>query len=203
MKQLLLYHFYENYQIWLKIDDKIITVHGQERKISEQFYPIVDQLLFDSNIGYQDLDRITFLNGPGSFTSLRFFLTFIKAFSVSFPSVELIPLNLLELIGFSQEGVHDVLLGGTRRFDRFCHHAKYRKEGNIFQELSPPTLIDQDQMEALNTPLFLGVPPEFPITPYHVKIEDLIQLGEWQLSHREPQSIETLTPYYLKSFQHR
>ena len=168
----------------------------KERQISKNFY----SLFAESGIKFSEIGRISFINGPGSFTSLRFFLTFAKALKVSFSEVEVIPLNLLEVMGFQKGETVDVVMGGNREFLKFFHHARYENKDGIFKVVKDVDLISYEDAKKLKKPLFLGVKPEFEVTPYKISLSDMIKYTDYKIKNSDFDDIITLTPYYYKKF---
>ena len=79
MVDLYIFTFYEQTKYWIVENDKtIFELEVNERQVSTTFYKVFD----DSGVKFEEIKRFVFVNGPGSFTSLRFFLTFAKGLKV-------------------------------------------------------------------------------------------------------------------------
>ena len=197
MVDLYIYTFYDETKYWIvQNEEEIFSKFVKERQISENFY----DLLALSGVNFKDIDRLAFVNGPGSFTSLRFFLTFAKALKVSFPNVEIVPLNLLEIIGYSRNGVNNVIMGGNRKFSKFFHYAKYEKKDDSMDILEDVRLISYDEALKIEKPLYLGVKPDFEITGYEINLNDMINFSNYKFEKGKQENIINLTPYYYKQF---
>ncbi len=192
-----IYTFYNETKYWiLKEKEEIFKLEVNQIQISENFYDLFEQ----SGIDFKDIKTLTFINGPGSFTSLRFFLTFAKALKVSSPDVQIIPLNMLELIAFSKLGTHDVIMGGSREFLKFFHHGIYKRTEESFKILQDVKLISYDEASNIKNPLFLGVKPNFEVKEYNINLKDMMAFSEYKLKNNQIDNILSLTPYYYKQF---
>lgn len=197
MVDLYIYTFFDKTKYWITDNDKVIFSLGlNERRISEKFYDLFDT----SGVKFNEIKKFVFINGPGSFTSLRFFLTFAKGLKVSVPDIEIIPLNLLELMAFTQNGEVDVIMGGSREFLKFFHYGKYKKTDNDFEILEDVKLISYEDAKKIEKPLFIGVKPDFEINQYNIDLIDMINFSDYKSEKGDIENIISLTPYYYKQF---
>ncbi len=192
-------HFYNFTTVYLQIEDKVYKRDSSERSVSKFFYQILDELFKESETSFEKINELIFINGPGSFTSLRFFLTFVKALSVSIPNTIFIPLNLLDIIGFSKEGENSVIMGGTKKFIEHFYYAKYFKSEYDFKILEPHKIISYDSASKINSPLFIGIEPDFSIIKTEITLENMRALADWKKSTNSVDSIISLEPYYIKA----
>ncbi|MBN2695849.1 hypothetical protein JXR93_14410 [bacterium] len=192
-------HFYNFTTIYLEIGDKIYKRDSNERGVSKVFYQILDDIFKESESSFEKINEMIFINGPGSFTSLRFFLTFVKALSVSIPNILFIPLNLLDVIGFSQKGENSVIMGGTKRFIEHFYYAKYYKDDSQFKLIEPHKIISYELASKIDSPLFIGIEPDFKIVKKDLSIENMRALADWKKSTNSIDSIISLEPYYIKA----
>ncbi len=198
--KLFIFHFYQETILWLQDEDKTFERKVNERAISSVFYNLIEDILKESKKDYSDIEYIAFINGPGSFTSLRFFLTFIKALSVSYPTIKMIPLNILEVMAFSLDGENDIVMGGSRKFLKYFHHAKYFKSNTEFTLIKEIEVTPYDKVSKLN-PLYIGVEPDFDIKSYTPTLNDMKNISEYKIKNSLIEDIISLTPYYYKSFR--
>lgn len=82
-------------------DKKIIAKSSvkESGKQAELLIPEIEKILQENNLNYSDLDLITTINGPGSFTSIRIGLTAAKIFKLA-SKLPLITLNSCEVIAY-------------------------------------------------------------------------------------------------------
>ncbi len=197
MVDLYIYTFYDETKYWIMDNNKILfNLEVNERRISENFYDLFD----NAGVKFNEIKRFAFINGPGSFTSLRFFLTFAKGLKVSVPDIEIIPLNLLELMAFTQNGEVNVIMGGSREFLKFFHYGKYRKTDNDFKIIEDVKLISYEDAKKIENPLFIGVKPDFDINEYNIDLIDMINFSDYKSEKGDIENIISLTPYYYKQF---
>lgn len=201
MNKIYIYHFYNTTKIWLKTNNSLTEVEIKEQNISVFFYKYLEDILIKNKLSYSDINEFIFINGPGSFTSLRFFLTFAKALFVSYPEIVFIPLNLLEIIGFANEGTTNILMGGNREFLEFFHFASYKKEGNSFEIIEIPRIIKYEDAKLLKNPYFLGLSPDFNVINFEIKLEHIDNIAKWKKESNNIDNIVLLTPYYFKNFK--
>ncbi len=197
MVDLYIYTFYDETKYWIVENKKVVfELETKERQISERFYDLFDT----SGVEFNEIDKFVFINGPGSFTSLRFFLTFAKGLKVSVPDIKIIPLNLLELMAFTQSGEVNVIMGGSREFLRFFHYGKYKKTDDKFEIIEDVRLISYEDASKVENPLFIGVKPDFDVREYSIDIDDMINFSNYKSEKNDVEDIISLTPYYYKQF---
>lgn len=197
MVDLYIYTFYDDMKYWIVDNGKMVfELETNTRQISGIFYDLLDS----SGVEFKEIQKIVFINGPGSFTSLRFFLTFAKALKVSFPDIEVIPLNLLEMMAFTQKGEINVIMGGSREFLKFFHYGKYKKTDDNFEIVEDVKLISYEDAKKIVKPLFIGVKPDFEIQPYNIELDDMISFSDYKSEKSDIEDIISLTPYYYKHF---
>ena len=203
MVDLYIHTFYDDMKYWLVNEDgEIHKFEITTRQISAIFYDEIEALLKKLNSSYKDIKKIVFINGPGSFTSLRFFLTFAKSLKVSFPEIQVIPLNLLEMMAFTKDGISDVIMGGSREFLKFFHYGRYEKVvlAPEFRVVEDVKLVSYEDASKMDKPLFIGVKPDFEVEEYIIKLEDMINFSNYKLASGDVENIISLTPYYYKQF---
>lgn len=93
------------------IDQKI---DFNDKNLSSNFVPMVDELLKKNNIKPTDVNKIFVSIGPGSFTGIRVGVTFAKVMAWSL-NIEIIPFSSLELIASSSSEQIIVPLIDARR----------------------------------------------------------------------------------------
>jgi len=93
------------------IDQKI---DFNDKNLSTNFVPMVDELLKKNNIKPTDVNKIFVSIGPGSFTGIRVGVTFAKVMAWSL-NIEIIPFSSLELIASSSSEQIIVPLIDARR----------------------------------------------------------------------------------------
>ena len=76
------------------IDQK---VEFNDKNISTNFVPLIDELLKNNNIRPTDIGKIFVAIGPGSFTGIRVGVTFAKVMAWSL-NIEVVPFSSLELM---------------------------------------------------------------------------------------------------------
>jgi tRNA A37 threonylcarbamoyladenosine modification protein TsaB len=206
MKDLYIFTFYDQTNYWVVENNKeIFNKEINVRQISGNFYDLFDE----SGVKFNEISKFVFINGPGSFTSLRFFLTFAKGLKVSIPEIQIVPLNLLEMMAFTQNGIVDVIMGGSRQFLKFFHYGKYSlahkpPEWEVlapsFEIIEDVKLISYEEASKIEKPLFIGAKPDFEVQEYNIKLEDMINFSNYKLEKSDVDNIISLTPYYYKQF---
>ena len=69
-------------------------------KCQEHLLPEIDSLLCKNNKKLKDIDLYGVVVGPGSFTGIRLAVTTVKAFCFVEKNKKIVPINLLDLLGF-------------------------------------------------------------------------------------------------------
>lgn len=69
-------------------------------KCQEHLLPEIDSLLCKNNKTLKDIDLYGVVVGPGSFTGIRLAVTTVKAFCFVAKNKKIVPINLLDLLGF-------------------------------------------------------------------------------------------------------
>jgi tRNA threonylcarbamoyl adenosine modification protein YeaZ len=89
----------------LSIDNKQVAfLQSQElSKQSEMLFPLVNQILIESQLVFSDLDVIAVNIGPGSFTGVRIGVAAAKGLKLVLPNVKLIGITSLELLASKVE----------------------------------------------------------------------------------------------------
>ncbi len=102
-------------------DDKPLqTIVNQDSgKQAEQLLPMIEKILQDHNLTYQDLDLIAVTKGPGSFTGVRIGLACAKSIEIA-TNLPLIALDSLETLAqkiFLENA--DLLVAVDAKIDEF------------------------------------------------------------------------------------
>lgn len=85
----------------LDIDGKTdFVVLDANAKSSEKVLPAIDNLLQKNGITIGDIDIISVVVGPGSFTGVRIGVALVKGFCVALPNIRVVAVNSLDLMAW-------------------------------------------------------------------------------------------------------
>jgi tRNA threonylcarbamoyladenosine biosynthesis protein TsaB len=94
-------------------------LYGQDAAL----FPVIDQMLSNHHLAYQDLDLIATTRGPGSFTGIRMALAAAEGLSLAsnVPSVAFLSLNWVAESYIPPKGTESILVAlESRRKDVYC-----------------------------------------------------------------------------------
>lgn len=102
MKVLALNTAFANSDIAVDIDGtKDFISHSSSAKQSENALVCIDELLKRNNTKIQNIDTMSVVIGPGSFTGIRIGVGLVKGMAVAKPSVKLIGICSLDLLAYT------------------------------------------------------------------------------------------------------
>ncbi len=132
-------------------EDQLYLRHfpDQDRGQDAELLPMLQSLLGDAGIGFQDLDRIVTTLGPGSFTGLRTGLAAAKGLEMALPNVEVKGIDCITLTAqaWIKERAgreHFLVALESRRAEPFVQHFDAKA-----QPLSQPELGTQEMLKTL------------------------------------------------------
>ncbi len=118
-------------------------------KQSENVLGAVDECLSKTNITPKNLDVISCVIGPGSFTGIRIGASLVKGICMACPNIKKIAINSLDLLAFEYIQTYapnddfNVVLNGLSGNIFMC---KYNKDG---KELLPSCMLFGDEINTL------------------------------------------------------
>lgn len=115
--------------------------------IEKLFYEIIkkEKLKFSTSDFLKEIDVISCVVGPGSFTGLRIALSTVKAFLTVFPNIKTVQINTLELLAYEYWKVDNNLQHITPIVDAlsgFYFIAEYKNLSCI----TPPKMITKEEL---------------------------------------------------------
>lgn len=177
-------------------DHKIVSIYDEKNghDLSTRIFPLLDELLKQSDIDLNDIDTIYVVNGPGSFTGIRIGVTIAKTVAWGL-NKKIIPISELELMATTDfDGDYIVPMIDARRNASFA--GIYDKKGNTY--LTDRYIKNDDLMNLLpkdneNTIVSYDKYDFATVVP-QVKLELIIE------RHRNdvPMNPHQINPNYLK-----
>lgn len=150
MKVLCLNTAFNETYVSAKNDEKVAEkTMDSSLKQSENVLGAVDECLTKTNMQIQDLDVISCVIGPGSFTGIRIGASLVKGFCAPFLNIKKIQINSLDLLAYTYAKLNKptqdfyVVLNGLSGNIFTC---KYDKNA---QELIEPQLMFGDEISTL------------------------------------------------------
>lgn len=141
---------FEQTYISLKNEEHIVTkTMNSSLKQSENVLVVIDDCLNNNNIELKDLNVISCVIGPGSFTGIRIGASLSKGFCMACPNIKKIEINSLDLIAYkfiTTNNIKDdfyVVLNGLSGNIFAC---KYNNNG---KQLIKPCLMFGDEISNL------------------------------------------------------
>jgi tRNA threonylcarbamoyladenosine biosynthesis protein TsaB len=121
---------------------------------SQQVLPVLRELLNEAGVELKQLNGIAFGAGPGAFTGLRIAcgITQGLAFGANLPVVAVSTLQALA----QQSGATKVIACLDARMAEI-YHAAYEKNGDVWQEISAPSLFKPEEAPDLQGDDWVGV----------------------------------------------
>ncbi len=140
--------FSESYVAINNGDINVFKNMDSSLKQSENILGLIDTALKEANIELKDIDAISCVVGPGSFTGIRIGASLAKGFCSAYKSIKRIGVCSLDLIAFTYSRISKndfwVVLNALSG-NLFV--AKYTKDG---QRLIEPKLLDQNGLDELS-----------------------------------------------------
>lgn len=199
MKILCLNTAFPSAYIILENEGKIIKkILDANAKTSEKVLPVIEEILTEENLTPKELDYISVVVGPGSFTGIRIGVAITKGFLSCFKNLKAIAINSLELMAFEYKKQNPtqkfacVLNALSNRFfvEEFDANAQKLDEAKLVYELPKTHLIgiDFENLEITNKNISFNIDNLLEYT------KKLIEKGYFA-------SIENLNPVYLRLSQ--
>ena len=116
-------------------------------KHSENILVCVDELLKKNNATIQDIDVMSCVVGPGSFTGVRIGVGLIKGMYVAKPSVKLVSVCSLDLLAYSNKDAKQDFWCVLDALSGNIFVCKYNKDA---KRLSEPTMLTGDNINELD-----------------------------------------------------
>ena len=124
----------------------------ESNKQAEMLIPCIEECLNEIKIWYQDLDLISFTNGPGSFTGIRIGYSCAKALKIA-TKLPIIAISSLEVIAYdyylkdvNQKEYQEILVVNDARLEEFFIQKFVIKNNNIKSSFEP-MLITLDEIK--------------------------------------------------------
>ena len=184
------------------LEDDIIIKEIKERldnNLSVLTLPRIEEMLKESNININDIEKIIAVNGPGSFTGIRIGLTIAKTLAWA-RNIPIIPISSLEAMALScrEEFSYAVPVIDARR--GFVYASIYDNENNSFI-MNEKYLDFNTLMVALsNLPNRITLitndkfDTEYDISEYDPNILNIVN----KVKNREPVNPHAIDANYLK-----
>lgn len=189
--------FSESY-VALSVDNKeLYKVIDSSLKQSENILGLIDETLEDANIKLKDIDVLSLVVGPGSFTGIRIGVGLFKGFCVANYGFKKIEINSLDLIAYSYskltENDFTVVLNGLGGYFFVC---KYSGDG---ARLDEPKLLTE--LSGLSGDIVGLYCEKLSFCNSFVKLnsKDLLEYSKL-LAQKDCYS-KTFTPFYLRKSQ--
>lgn len=150
---------------------------------SARLLPTLDELLRGIGWEVSDLDGVGVGVGPGSFTGIRVGLAAAQGLTLG-ASISLVGIGSFPALARGsalEEGIVVTLLDGGRGR---IYGARYRRNGEGIEELSPPQVIENGKLKEL-------VVDSWIITPDGIRLRDRLEeigIRKWEDSH--PRALE-------------
>lgn len=144
---------YLSLALWLDGRVFVRDIHAGQSH-SQQILPLLRELLDDAGVELKQLNGIAFGAGPGSFTGLRIACGVAQglAFGANLPVVAVSTLQALA----KQSGADKAIACLDARMGEI-YHAAYVKNGDVWDEVSPPSLFKPDDAPDLEGADWVGV----------------------------------------------
>lgn len=170
-------------------------------KQSENVLGAVDECLTKTNMQIKDLDVISCVIGPGSFTGIRIGASLVKGFCAPFSNIKKVQINSLDLLAYTYVKLNKptqdfyVVLNGLSGNIFTC---KYNKQG---EELTQPQLMFGDEISILNGIIVGLKQEEYSICNQFVEFNtiDLLEYSMQKIANNEYSN--DFTPLYLRKSQ--
>ena len=133
-------------------DDKLIVKNELDngKTHSENFMPLVEKTLNDANMKLDDLDYITVVVGPGSFTGIRIGVSSCKAFSDSL-NIPCVGISSLEVLAYNIQN-DGIICSTIDCKNNNCYFALYElNSGNYNVLIEPCAKSVNDVLDLLNS----------------------------------------------------
>ena len=170
-------------------------------KQSENVLGAVDECLNKTNLQIKDLDVISCVIGPGSFTGIRIGASLVKGFCAPYPNVKKVQINSLDLLAYTYTKLNKpaqdfyVVLNGLSGNIFTC---KYNKNG---EQLTQPQLMFGDEILTLKGTVVGLKQEEYSICNQFVEFNtsDLLEYTRQKVENNEYS--QDFTPLYLRKSQ--
>lgn len=202
MKVLALNTAFANSDIAVDIDGKKDYIsHSSSAKQSENALVCIDDLLIKNKTTIQDIDAISVVIGPGSFTGIRIGVGLVKGMAVAKPELKLIDICSLDLLAYTY-------YTQTNNQEFIC--ALDALSGNIFvcsyknaERVSEPKMLTGDELDSLSGTI-VGYKKEnldFCTDFVEFSPQMLLDYTNYKIKNNMFVSEQNLLPLYLRKSQ--
>lgn len=159
------------------------------KKQSEMIFPVIESLLKETGLDYQDIDEVLITQGPGSYTGIRIAMTISKVLCTSL-HLPLYVVSTMELYAGTAPSVNVILdARGKRAYTAHVENGKTTWMGIVETENLPAWL--QEHPGVLTGDTFLVEQEAAPV-------DFLANFGALRPLAEPVENIHALVPVYLK-----
>lgn len=127
---------------------QIINIDDSNQQ-SQMLLPLIEKILRDNNIWYQDLDLVATTKGPGSFTGVRVGLSCAKTLAISLDA-PLVTVDSLESVAYKyRQKSEKILVIFDAKMDEFFV-AEFLNRDENFMTISASQLIGKEELDHLD-----------------------------------------------------
>ncbi len=127
---------------------QIINIDDSNQQ-SQMLLPLIEKILRDNNIWYQDLNLVATTKGPGSFTGVRVGLACAKTLAISL-NAPLVTVDSLEAVAYKyRQKSEKILVIFDAKMDEFFV-AEFLCENEKLTTILPSKLMTREELENVN-----------------------------------------------------
>lgn len=82
-------------------EEAVFSFHATEHRASDSLHVELDKLLIDAGLTLKEIQNLTLVRGPGSFTGVRIAYTIAEALKLSQPNIKIQAVTTLETLAYS------------------------------------------------------------------------------------------------------
>ena len=171
-------------------------------KHSENVLKTIDDLCQEAQIDITDVNTLSVVLGPGSFTGLRIGTAIAKSLGSVKKDLKLIGVSSLELMAYiivknklNKDNEFVCVLNALSDLFFVC---KFDSRGI---KLGDERMIDKAEFEALNVPIFAlkGDMPKYKLDEIEISSLDLLEFSQQKTQNGDFCSLEEMVPIYLRA----
>lgn len=191
--------------IALKSDNKVFFRDVDAKsKHSENVLKVIDELCQEAEVDIMDIDVLSVVLGPGSFTGLRIGTAIAQALGCANKTLKFVGVSSLELMAYiiakNKLNKNEEFICVINALSDLFFVAKFDENGNILTEQQ---IIGKDEFESLNQPVFALKDdlPKYNLQTVEISCEALLEYSIIKAEKQEFLSQEEMMPIYLRASQ--